>query len=65
MRTIAVVVIFFGNFLIAVRVMAKTVFGKPNPNVHYIDVKPAERVLHLLISLILLGLTVVGIGEVL
>lgn len=60
-----VVVIFFGNFLIAVRVMAKTVFGKPNVNVHYIDVAPKERVLHLAIFILLLVLSIVGLQEVL
>lgn len=59
-----VIIIFFGNFLIAVRVMAKTVFGKPNSNVHYIDVKPVERVLHLVIALVLLSLSIVGLQEV-
>ncbi|MBT8349262.1 MAG: hypothetical protein HKP62_07455, partial [Sulfurovum sp.] len=44
---VTVVIIFFGNFLIAVRIMAKTVFGKPNTNVHYIDLHPKERWLHL------------------
>lgn len=58
-----VVVIFFGNFLIAVRVMAKTVFGKPNPNVHYIDVSGKDKLLHLAIFTILLVLSVIGLKE--
>jgi len=62
---IAVVVIFFGNFLIAVRVMAKTVFGKPNTNVHYIDLGVKERWLHLTMFIILLVLSVVGLKELL
>jgi hypothetical protein len=62
---ITVVIIFFGNFLIAVRVMAKTVFGKPNTNVHYIDLAPKERWLHLTIFIILLVLSVVGFKELL
>jgi len=62
---ITVVVIFFGNFLIAVRVMAKTVFGKPNNNVHYIDLAPKERWLHLTIFILLLVLSIVGLQEVL
>jgi len=62
---ITVVVIFFGNFLIAVRVMAKTVFGKPNDNVHYIDLAPKERWLHLTIFILLLVLSIVGLQEVL
>lgn len=60
-----VVVIFFGNFLIAVRVMAKTVFGKPNDNVHYIDVAPKERFMHLTIFALLLVLSIAGLQEVL
>jgi len=62
---LAVVVIFFGNFLIAVRIMAKTVFGKPNTNVHYIDLASKERWLHLSIVIILLVLSVVGLKELL
>ena len=60
-----VVVIFFGNFLIAMRVMAKTVFGKPNDNVHYIDIAIKERWLHLAIFTLLLVLSIVGLQEVL
>jgi len=62
---LAVIIIFFGNFLMAMRVMAKTVFGKPNDNVHYIDVAPKERLLHLAIFTLLLVLSVVGLKEVL
>ena len=62
---IAVVIIFFGNFLIAVRVMAKTVFGKPNTNVHYIDLAPKEKWLHLSMFIILLVLSAVGLKELL
>lgn len=62
---LVVIIIFFGNFLIAVKVMAKTVFGKPNENVHYIDVAPKERVLHLAIFTLLLVLSAVGLQEVL
>lgn len=60
---ISVVVIFFGNFLIAVRVMAKTVFGKPNSNVHYIDVTAKERIQHLVICILLVILSVVALQE--
>ena len=62
---ITVVIIFFGNFLIAVRVMAKTVFGKPNTNVHYIDLSPKERGLHLTMFTLLLVLSIVGLKELL
>ena len=62
---LVVIVIFFGNFLIAVRVMAKTVFGKPNNNVHYIDVAPKERWLHLIIFILLVVLSFIGLQELL
>lgn len=60
-----VIVIFFGNFLIAVRVMAKTVFGKPNDNVHYIDLTLKERIIHLIMLAMLLMLSIIGLKEVL
>lgn len=60
-----VVVIFFGNFLIAVKVMAKTVFGKPNENIHYIDISAKERLIHLGIVILLLVLSIIGLKEVL
>lgn len=62
---ITVLVIFFGNFIIAVRVMAKTVFGKPNANVHYIDIAPKERVIHLALVALLLVLSLLGLEEIL
>lgn len=62
---VAVVTIFFGNFLIAVRVMANTVFGKPNKNVHYIDLSSKERWIHLTIFTILLILSLIGLKELL
>jgi len=60
-----VVIIFFGNFLIAVKVMAKTVFGKPNTNVHYIDLHKKERFLHLMMFILLLVLSAIGLKELL
>ena len=62
---LVVVVIFFGNFLIAVKVMARTVFGKPNHNVHYIDLTPKERWVHLGMFALLLILSIIGLKEVL
>ena len=62
---VAVVVIFFGNFLIAVRVMAKTVFGKPNPNVHYIDFGRKQKAVHAMLFILLAAFTAFSIGELL
>jgi hypothetical protein len=60
-----IVTIFFGNFLIAVRVMAKTVFGKPNDNIHYIDLTNKEKKLHLILITLILILSIVGLKEIL
>lgn len=62
---IVMVVVFFGNFIIAARVMAKTVFGKPNQHVHYIDLNKKERSMHLFLLALLLLLSVISLGEVL
>lgn len=62
---LVVLVIFFGNFLIAMRVMAKTVFGKPNENIHYVDLTAKEKRLHLGLVVVLLLLSLVGLKELL
>ena len=62
---IVVIVVFFGNFLIAVKVMARTVFGKPNENIHYIDLTKKERLIHLGMISVLLIFSVIGLKEVL
>jgi len=62
---LVVIVIFFGNFLIAVKVMARTVFGKPNENVHYIELTKKEIIIHILMITMLFILSVVGLREVL
>ncbi len=60
-----VVIIFFGNFLIGAKIMAKTVFGKPNHNIHYIDLTTKERWRHFGIVALLLLLSLVGLKELL
>ena len=62
---ITVIVIFFGNFLIGAKIMAKTVFGKPNHNMHYIDLSLNERWMHFGIVTLLLLLSLVGLKELL
>ena len=57
---VAVVVLFLGNFLLAMRVMPKTVFGKPNTNLHYVDLTSKEKVMHFVIIIILLVLSITG-----
>jgi len=62
---VIVLVVFLGNFLIAMRVMAKTVFGKPNEHVHYIDLSKNERWVHYLMLLLLTLLSILGFQELL
>lgn len=62
---VTVVIIFFGNFLIGARMMSQTVFGKPNKNVHYIDLTAKERIIHLAFLAVLLMLSIVGLKELL
>ena len=57
---IVVVVLFFGNFVLAMRVMPKTVFGKPNTNLHYVDFTSKEKIMHFGIIIILLVLSIIG-----
>jgi len=60
-----VILVFFGNFILAMRVMAKTVFGKANANIHYIELSPKEKALHLSIIIVLCLLSLWGLKEVL
>lgn len=57
---IVVVVLFFGNFLLAMRVMPKTVFGKPNTTLHYVDLTSKEKMMHFVIIITLLVLSIIG-----
>jgi hypothetical protein len=60
-----VITVFLGNFFIAMRVMAKTVFGKPNDNVHYIDLCAREKLVHYAMFLLLIILSILGFQELL
>jgi len=57
---IVVVVVFFGNFMVAMRVIPKTVFGTPNTNLHYVDLTSKEKMMHFVIIIALLGLSIIG-----
>ena len=57
---IVVVVLFFGNFMVAMRVMPRTVFGTPNSNLHYVDLTTKEKIMHFVIIIILLVLSIIG-----
>lgn len=57
---LVVIVLFFGNFLLAMRVMPKTVFGKPNGHLHYVDLSSREKMIHFFIIFLLLVLSIIG-----
>ena len=57
---IVVIVLFFGNFVIAMRVLARTVFGKPNNHLHYVDFTSLQKVLHFTVLFVLLVLSTIG-----
>jgi hypothetical protein len=41
------------------------VFGKANSNIHYIDLNPKEKAIHVLITTLLLLLSLWGLKEIL
>lgn len=57
--------LFFGNFFLAMRIMRKTLFGRPNSNIHYVHMTSKEKVLHTLIVILLLSLSIFGLKETL
>lgn len=61
--SIVVIVLFMSNFFLAMRVMEKSLFGKPSTNIHYVDFSFKEKFLHLSILAVLLGLSFYGLKE--
>ncbi len=57
---IVVVIVFLGNFMVAMRVMPRTVFGTPNTNLHYVDLTSKEKIIHFIIIILLLVLSIIG-----
>ena len=62
---IVVITLFFGNFVLSMRVMTKTLFGRPNTNIHYIDFKTSEILPHAIILAAMVGMSILGLDEVL
>lgn len=52
---IIIISIYFGNFLVSMKVLEKSIFGKTNPNIHYVDLNTKEKITHFTI-IALLGL---------
>lgn len=62
---IVVITLFFANFFLAMRVMKKTLFGRPNPKIHYVHMTFKEKAIHLVIVVSLLALSAYGFKETL
>lgn len=60
-----VITLFFGNFLLAMRVMKESLFGRPNPNIHYVDLTFKGKVMHFFVVTLLLILSIYGLKETL
>ena len=58
-----IVTLFFGNFMLAMSVMKKTLFGRPNSNIHYVNMPTLEKTKHMLILIVLLVLSINGVKE--
>ena len=62
---IVVITIYFGNFLISMKVLERSIFGKKNPNIHYVDLNFKERITHFSIVILLVLLSLYGVKEIL
>ena len=60
---LVVIIIFFGNFIISMRVMPKTVFGKANPGLHYVDLGIKSKIINFTILIILTVLSIIAFKE--
>ena len=62
---IVVITLYFGNFSVSMKVLEKSIFGKTNPNIHYVDLNFKEKITHFTIIILLALLSVYGIREIL
>ncbi|MFW6307452.1 MAG: hypothetical protein ACOC08_02290 [Campylobacterales bacterium] len=60
-----VIVLFFGHFLLAMKVVKESLFGKPNPNIHYVELTSKEKLAHIGVVALLLVLSIFGLKEIL
>ena len=60
-----VITLYFGNFLISMKVLEKSIFGKKNPDIHYVDLDYKDKVTHVTIMGLLTILSFYGIKEIL
>lgn len=62
---VVVITLYFGNFLVSMKVLEKAIFGKTNPNIHYVDLNFKEKVTHFTIIILLVLLSIYGLKEIL
>ncbi len=62
---VIVITLYAGNFLVSMRVLEKSIFGKINPNIHYVDLNFKEKITHFAIIVSLVLLSIYGIKEIL
>lgn len=62
---VVVTTLFFGNFFLAMGVMKKTLFGRPNPNIHYVHMSVKENTIHFIVLIVLIVLSIFGLKETL
>lgn len=62
---VVVISIYMGNFLVSMKVLEKSIFGKTNPNIHYVDLNSSEKITHFIIIMLLSLLSIYGIKEIL
>ncbi len=62
---VVVISIYLGNFLISMKVLEKSIFGKTNPNIHYFDLDNKEKITHFGIVIALTILSIYGVKEIL
>lgn len=60
-----VITLFFGNFFLVMRVMKKTLFGRPHSDIHYVHMSSKEKIMHFFIVMLLLVLSIFGLQEIL
>ncbi|MEN8303327.1 MAG: hypothetical protein ABFQ64_04580 [Campylobacterota bacterium] len=62
---IVVITLYFANFLISMKVLEKSIFGKTNPNIHYVDLDNKDKITHIGIVALLILLSLYGVKEIL
>ena len=64
--TYGVMIVLFGaNFFLVMRVMKTTLFGRANPNIHYVHMSNQDKIIHSFVVAILLILSIYGLKEML